>query len=110
MQLQNKWMNDGFLLKNKEMRGACSEERHEVKWVETMLMRKITHMHHCRTEMHVWDYKMQKKKRKGYSERWWRENTTTNLGEISHPCCMKAPRENHKLLKIPKSFGGSGGL
>ena len=30
----------------------------------------------------------------------------TNLGEMSHPCCIKAPRENQRLLKMPNSLGG----
>lgn len=27
-------------------------------------------------------------------------------GEMSQPCCMKAPRENQRELKMPNSFGG----
>lgn len=30
----------------------------------------------------------------------------THRGEMSQPCCMKAPRENHSELKMPNSLGG----
>lgn len=30
----------------------------------------------------------------------------SHRGEISQPCCMKAPRENHRELKMPNSLGG----
>lgn len=81
--------------------------KHEVRWAPAKPKLKITYMHHGRMEM-CGTIKCREMMRT--TERWWRMNTTTNLGEISHPCCMKAPRENHRLLKIPKSFGGSGGL
>ena len=29
---------------------------------------------------------------------------STNFGLISHPCCMKAPKEYHKLLDMVKAF------
>lgn len=31
---------------------------------------------------------------------------STHRGEISQPCCMKAPSENQRELKMPNSFGG----
>lgn len=93
-------------MSEKEMGGECSEVKHEVRWTAAKL--KITYMHHGKMEMKLRTIKCRETTRT--TERWWRVNTTTNLGEISHPCCMKAPKENHRLLKIPKSFGGSGGL
>lgn len=93
----------------REKWGECSEMEHVVKWTAAKAKLKITYMHHGRMKRSVWDYKMQRGDED--TDRWRRMDTTiTNLGEISHPCCMKAPRENHRLLKIPKSFGGSGGL
>lgn len=29
-----------------------------------------------------------------------------HLGEMSHPCCINAPSENHRELKMPNSLGG----
>lgn len=91
------------------MGGKCSGVEHEVRWTAAKAKLKITYMHHGRTEMYVYGT-IKCREMMRTTERWRRVNTTTNLGEISHPCCMKAPRENHRLLKIPKSFGGSGGL
>lgn len=93
----------------KEMAGKCSEVKHEVRLTAAIPKLKITYMHHGRVEMYEYGT-IKCREMTRTTGRLRRVNTTTNLGEISHPCCMKAPRENHRLLKIPKSFGGSGGL
>lgn len=84
----------------------CNEVEREVRWTAARAKLAITYMHHGRT----WVCTEKCRETMGTAESWRRVNTTTNLGEISHPCCMKAPSENHRLLKIPKSLGGSGGL
>lgn len=103
------------------MRGKCGGVEHEVRRTAAATAKlKITYMHHggmVDVPDVLWDHKMQRDGEDGSEVAlgvlvcgFGGANTITNLGEISHPCCMKAPRENHRLLKIPKSFGGSGGL
>lgn len=54
----NERKEEGFLLWEKGGRG--NGEDHEVKWTTEAVKLKISHIHHCRMEMHVWDYKMQR--------------------------------------------------
>lgn len=92
---ETKWLDDSLLpdgvLKKNNSGGEMNE--HQTHMSEMWPWKAITWMEYGHKMQGVVGY-----------------HTETNLGEISHPCCIKAPKENQRLLNIPNSFGGSGGL